>query len=131
MYSFLPGGQLYVEAANGYLQDRFLFGTAYPALPFQGTVERVCGLSFSDEVLDKVLFGNAARLLGTEPHNSARITGETRTMGQEIEISQLIRQLYQVLGSAAHRDNPWPDRVTGGLQYDICAYSLGRRRLCG
>jgi hypothetical protein len=34
MYLFLPGGQMYVEAANGYLQDRFLFGTAYPALPF-------------------------------------------------------------------------------------------------
>jgi len=67
MYLFLPGGQLYVEAANGYLQDRFLFGTAYPALPFQETVERFCGLSFSDKVLDKVLFRNAARLLGMGP----------------------------------------------------------------
>jgi uncharacterized protein len=64
MYLFLPGGQMYVEAANGYLQDRFLFGTAYPALPFEETVERFCRLPFAERVLDKVLFGNAARLLG-------------------------------------------------------------------
>ena len=67
MYLFLPGGQLYVEAANGYLQDRFLFGTAYPALPFQETIERFCRLPFSDKVLGKVLFDNAARLLAMEP----------------------------------------------------------------
>jgi uncharacterized protein len=67
MYLFLPGGQLYVEAANGYLQDRFLFGTAYPALQFQETIERFCRLPFSDKVLGKVLFDNAARLLAMEP----------------------------------------------------------------
>jgi predicted TIM-barrel fold metal-dependent hydrolase len=40
MYMFLPGWQMYLEAANSYLQDRFLFGTAYPALPFKETVDR-------------------------------------------------------------------------------------------
>ncbi|MBV9859649.1 MAG: amidohydrolase family protein [Alphaproteobacteria bacterium] len=71
MYLFLPGWQMYVEAANGYLQDRFLFGTAYPALPFKETVERFARLPFSDKVLDKALFGNAARLLGVEAQGSA------------------------------------------------------------
>src|SRR5579862_4557741 len=55
MYLFLPGGQLYVEAANGYLRDRFLFGTAYPALPFKDTVERFCRLPFAEGMLDKLL----------------------------------------------------------------------------
>ena len=64
MYLFLPGGQLYVEAANGYLQDRFLFGRAYPPMPFKETIERFCRLPFAEEVLDKLLFGNAERLLG-------------------------------------------------------------------
>lgn len=64
MYMFLPGWQMYVEAANGYLRDRFLFGTAYPAMPFGETVERFLKLPFSEAVIERVLYGNAARLLG-------------------------------------------------------------------
>lgn len=64
MYIFLPGGQMYVEAANGYLQDRFLFGTAYPALPFGSTIERFLKLPFRAAVLPKLLHENAQRLLG-------------------------------------------------------------------
>ena len=63
MYIFLPGGQMYVEAANTYLQDRFLFGTAYPALPFKPAVERFQDLPFRDAVRPKLLHENARRLL--------------------------------------------------------------------
>jgi predicted TIM-barrel fold metal-dependent hydrolase len=62
MYAFLPGWQMYVEAANGYLQDRFLFGTAYPALPFKATVDRFLALPFHDAVRPKLLYENAQRL---------------------------------------------------------------------
>ncbi|HWB47805.1 MAG TPA: amidohydrolase family protein [Stellaceae bacterium] len=64
MYIFLPGGQMYVEAANTYLQDRFLFGTAYPALPFGATVAHFLQLPFREAVHSKVLHENARRLLG-------------------------------------------------------------------
>lgn len=64
MYVFLPGGQMYVEAANTYLQDRFLFGTAYPALPFKPAVDRFVGLPLRDAVVPKLLHENAQRLLG-------------------------------------------------------------------
>lgn len=64
MYIFLPGGQMYVEAANTYLQDRFLFGTAYPALPFEATVARFLQLPFRDAVRSRLLHENARRLLG-------------------------------------------------------------------
>lgn len=63
MYIFLPGWQMYVEAANGYLRDRFLFGTAYPALPMKQTVDRFLELPWREDVLARVLHGNAARLL--------------------------------------------------------------------
>lgn len=62
MYLFLPGWRDYVDAANGYLQDRFLFGTAYPALPFKETVERFLELPFREDVKMKLLFDNAQRL---------------------------------------------------------------------
>ena len=64
MYLFLPGGRMYVEAANGCLQDRFLFGTAYPALPFKAAVDRFLALPFHDTVRPKILYENAQRLLG-------------------------------------------------------------------
>jgi uncharacterized protein len=64
MYLFLPGWQMYVDAANGYLQDRFLFGTAYPALPFKATVDRFLELPFHDAVRPRLLHENAQRLLG-------------------------------------------------------------------
>ncbi|HEY7676436.1 MAG TPA: amidohydrolase family protein, partial [Candidatus Methylomirabilis sp.] len=59
-----PGWRDYVEAANSYLQDRFLFATAYPFLPLRETVAHVRRLPFRRHVLPKVLYGNAARLLG-------------------------------------------------------------------
>ena len=30
MYTFCPGGGLYVEAANHFMADQFLFGSSYP-----------------------------------------------------------------------------------------------------
>lgn len=63
MYLFMPGGKLYVEAANGFLRDQFLFGTSYPFRAMQQTVEDFLQVGFNDDVLDGVLYDNAARLL--------------------------------------------------------------------
>jgi len=62
----LPGMNDYILAANYYLQDRFLFATSYPFLAFKQTVDYFKGLPFRPEVLDKLLYKNAARLLGLE-----------------------------------------------------------------
>jgi predicted TIM-barrel fold metal-dependent hydrolase len=63
MYIFLPGGKLYVEAANGFLADQFLFGTSYPFRAMGQTVDDYLALGFSDAVLDRVLYANAQRVL--------------------------------------------------------------------
>lgn len=63
MYIFMPGGSLYVEAANGFLRDQLLFGTSYPFRAMRQTVEDFLKLGFREEVLDAVLHGNAERLL--------------------------------------------------------------------
>jgi predicted TIM-barrel fold metal-dependent hydrolase len=63
MYIFLPGGQLYVEAANGFLRDQLLFGSSYPFRAMGQTVEDFLNLGFQEHVLDDVLFKNAERLL--------------------------------------------------------------------
>ncbi|MGZ4997995.1 MAG: amidohydrolase family protein, partial [Methylobacter sp.] len=66
MYIFLPGGRLYVEAANGFLRDQLLFGSSYPFRAMGQTVEDFLKLGFQDDVLDDVLFNNAKRLLNLD-----------------------------------------------------------------
>jgi predicted TIM-barrel fold metal-dependent hydrolase len=63
MYLLFPGALDYVHAANTYLQDRFLFATAYPAAPLVEYVEAFHRLPFNPEILPKILHDNAARLL--------------------------------------------------------------------
>lgn len=64
MYIFLPGGQLYVEAANGFLADQLLFGSSHPFRDMRQSVEDYQKLGFKPDVLDKILYGNAREILG-------------------------------------------------------------------
>ncbi|MFQ9490676.1 MAG: amidohydrolase family protein [Bilophila wadsworthia] len=65
MYLFnCSGAADYIMAANNFMQDRFLFGTAYPLMPI-GLREHFKGL-FKPEVLPKLLYKNAAKLLNIE-----------------------------------------------------------------
>jgi hypothetical protein len=63
MYLLLPGALDYVQAANTYLQDRFLFGSAYPAASLVDYVDAFAKLPFEANVLPKICRENAARLL--------------------------------------------------------------------
>jgi predicted TIM-barrel fold metal-dependent hydrolase len=60
----MPGSLEYVRAANYYLGDRLLFGTAYPARPMVESVEHFHLLPFDAEVKPRVLGLNAARVFG-------------------------------------------------------------------
>ena len=60
----MPGSLEYVRAANYYLGDRLLFGTAYPARPMIESVEHFHRLPFDEDVKPRVLGLNAARVFG-------------------------------------------------------------------
>lgn len=60
----MPGAQDYVSAVNGFLSERFLFGTAYPFVSLKSAVERFLRLGIKEDLLDQVLYANAARILG-------------------------------------------------------------------
>lgn len=63
MYIFQPGGKLYVEAANGALADQIAFGSSYPFRAMAQSASDYERLGFRDDVLPKVFFDNANRLL--------------------------------------------------------------------
>lgn len=59
----LPGTADYLEAANGFLSERILFGTAYPFCPLKPYVDWFVSQKFSDAALDRVLHENAREFL--------------------------------------------------------------------
>ncbi|PZQ14236.1 MAG: amidohydrolase [Ancylobacter novellus] len=64
MYTFCPGGGLYVEAANHFMADQFLFGSSYPFRPMKQGVEDFKQLGLSEESYEKAVWKNADRILG-------------------------------------------------------------------
>lgn len=64
MYTFAPGGQLYVEAANGFMKDQFLFGSSYPFRPMKQGVEDFQALGLSEEAYAAATYQNAQRVFG-------------------------------------------------------------------
>lgn len=59
----MPGYQQWVEAANTYLADRLLFGTAFPIVPLKPIVDAFRRLPFNEGVRSRVEYQNAAALL--------------------------------------------------------------------
>lgn len=70
LQSVHAGYQDYVTAANHYLQDKILFGSAYPIGPKLKThVDNVLKVGLRPEVINKVMYLNAARVFGLEPED--------------------------------------------------------------
>ncbi len=65
VYQYLPGiSALYFEAANGFLADQFVFGSAYPIYPLKQAVEDFHEFGLTPASLQKALGDNAGKLLG-------------------------------------------------------------------
>lgn len=60
----MPGMDDYVKAADGWLADRFLYGSAFPFAPVKGYLDWFRKLPIRPESMEKILYGNAAKLLG-------------------------------------------------------------------
>jgi predicted TIM-barrel fold metal-dependent hydrolase len=59
----LPGMNDYLLAANGFLSERFLFGTAYPFCPLESYVSWFTSLPIKSEAMENILYRNARRVL--------------------------------------------------------------------
>src|SRR5699024_7454746 len=66
IYEFLPGAQPFIEAARTILQDRVVYASAFPFNPLDTHKRFVETFDFPPDVLEKIMSGNAARVLGIE-----------------------------------------------------------------
>ena len=62
----VPGNRDYLAAANYFIPEKFLFGTAYPCVSMQQAVDYYRNWGLRPEVLPKVMYQNAADVLGVE-----------------------------------------------------------------
>jgi predicted TIM-barrel fold metal-dependent hydrolase len=60
----LPGMDDYLRAANSFLSEQLLFGTAYPFCPLQDYVQRFMDLDIKPDARERILWRNANALLG-------------------------------------------------------------------
>lgn len=51
----------YVDAANGFLQDQIVFGSAYPFIPMKAAVDVYESYFRNSEIRDKIMYKNALR----------------------------------------------------------------------
>lgn len=63
----MPGMDDYIRAADGFLADRFLYASSYPFLPVDAYAQWFRKLPIRPENREKIMYGNAAALLGLPP----------------------------------------------------------------
>lgn len=63
-YERFPQAEAYVEAANTVIADKLLYASAHPFVDFKEALKTYAELPFTDEVRKKVMYNNAARVLG-------------------------------------------------------------------
>ncbi|WP_272699584.1 amidohydrolase family protein [Desulfovibrio sp. Fe33] len=63
-YELWPMASAYVEAANNLISDKIMFASAHPFIDYREQLEKYAALPFEDDVREKVMYGNAAKLLG-------------------------------------------------------------------
>jgi predicted TIM-barrel fold metal-dependent hydrolase len=66
MYALMPGNEDYIKAMNSYLSERFLYATSFPFVPLRGYLDAFLRVIENDTVAERVLFSNAAALLGID-----------------------------------------------------------------
>lgn len=73
MYMFSPLGKGYIEAANGFMQDQYLFGSSYPFRPMAQGVEDLLAIGLKAGPLEKVAYKNACGLLKLDAKTFAKV----------------------------------------------------------
>jgi predicted TIM-barrel fold metal-dependent hydrolase len=56
----------YVKGANLFLEDRTLFGTAYPVRDIQDSLRDFLDMGWRKDIIHKILWTNAAKLLNVD-----------------------------------------------------------------
>lgn len=74
-YEFSPMSEAYVQAANTMIGDKILYASAHPFVDFRQALKTYEQLPFTPEARAKIMYGNAAKLLGLKASGSPQAAG--------------------------------------------------------
>ncbi len=94
-YEFSPMAEAYVEAANTMIGDKILFASAHPFVDFREALQKYEKLPFKPEVKQKIMYDNAAKLLGLKP--AAPLQGAQPERMQDL-VGEIVREVMARLG---------------------------------
>ena len=92
-YEFFPMSEAYVQAVNTIISDKVLYASAHPFVDFKAALENYAKLPLKPEVREKVMYKNAARLLGlAEPEVQPADQGQLEKSIIEAVVRELARR---------------------------------------
>ncbi len=94
-YEFSPMAEAYVEAANTMIGDKILFASAHPFVDFREALQKYEKLPFKPEVKQKIMYDNAAKLLGLKP--ATPLQGAQPDRMQDL-VGEIVREVMARLG---------------------------------
>jgi predicted TIM-barrel fold metal-dependent hydrolase len=90
-YERSPLSEAYIQAANTMISDKVLYASAHPFIDFKTALKTYEELPFSEGVREKIMYTNAARLLGLPVEAAIPESGET----ERRLVEQVLRKLAQ------------------------------------
>jgi uncharacterized protein len=94
-YEFSPMAEAYVEAANTMIGDKILYASAHPFVDFRIALKNYEKLQFKPDVKQKIMYDNAAKLLGLRPAAASARVGEPQV--QDL-VGEIVREVMARLG---------------------------------
>lgn len=87
-YEFSPMAEAYVEAANTMIADKILYASAHPFVDFKVALANYERLAFTPAVREKIMYSNAAHLLGLKP-------APADAAGTEVKMQDLVGEIVR------------------------------------
>ncbi len=98
-YEFAPFSEAYFQAVNTMIGDKVIYASAHPFEDFKIALKNYEKLPINDDVRDKVMFQNAASLLGIAEPATGLHTKDVGEDTQSVSSSEIKRVVEDVLSS--------------------------------
>ncbi len=97
-YEFSPMAEAYLQAANTMIPDKILYASAHPFVDFHEALKKYEKLPLKPEVRQKIMYDNAARLLGLKsaPAQRSQQGGAALDQGRIRElVGDIVQEVLQ------------------------------------
>ncbi|MEL7566307.1 MAG: amidohydrolase family protein [Dehalobacterium sp.] len=96
-YESFPLSEAYLQAVNTIISDKVMFASAHPFVDFREAIKTYEKMPFKDDVREKIMYKNAARVLGLQ-EEAGNIPAVSKTQDPQLEkaiIDSVMKELLK------------------------------------